>query len=291
MSSSQVISHETKGQKFARSFLAFALFLAIAALSLTVCIRVCFINPDNIVKVFSNEEYVNSLREDLLNYTHETLKSNMLPEDCLNDVITYKAVYDISYAYGAGACETYEEYTNTSYQDYIDKLGNDIKNTVNGVINDGRLEVDENRKADGADLFAEKMERHIAKTVEKPYMNKLPSIIKIGRTATLVAIILFALVALLLGLIVISIGKRHRAMRYIVHSVNAAAILDLALVGGVSVIERVKTLYIFPTYLRTSVMSYVNSCAASVAVSAIVLLLISLVLTVFIWKMKKDSNG
>ncbi len=291
MSSSQVSSHETKSQKFARSFLAFALFLAIAALSLTVCIRVYFINPDNVVKVFSNEKYVSSLREDILNYTHETLKSNMLPEDCLDEVITYKEVHDISYAYAAGTTEAYEEYTSTSYQDYINNLGDNIKSTIKGVISDGKLEVDENQKADGAATFTEKVKDHIAVTVEKPYMDRLANILKIGKTATLVAIILFALVALLLGLIVVSIGKRYRALRYIVHSVNAAALLDLVLVTGVAVVERAKTLYIFPTYFRASVMSYVNGCTASVAVSAVVLLLISLALTVFIWKMKKDSNG
>lgn len=291
MSSSQVTSHETKGQKYARSFLAFALFLAVAALSLSVCVRVSFINPDRIVKVFSNEKYVTSLREDILDYTHEMLKSNMLPEDCLDEVISYRELHDISYAYAAGATGASEDFAEDAYQSLIEGLGENVRSTVNGVIKDSKLEVDENQRSDGVNTFCDEITHHITLKVEKPYMDRLANVIKIGNLASIIAIVLFALVSLLLGLIVVSIGKRHRAMRYLVHSVNAAALLDLLLVAGVAVVEHFKTLYIFPTYLRTSVMDYVNGCTLSVALSAAVLFMISLALTSLIWKMKKDSNS
>ncbi len=283
--------HETKGQKLARSFLAFALFLLISALSLVICVRVSFINPDSVAKVFSNDNYVTELRADILDYTHETLKRNMLPEECLDETVSYKAVHDISYAYAVGTIGTSEDYNETAYQGLLDTLAADMKTAIDDTVSSLELTVDENRIEDGSELLSKKLEEHYAKRIEKPYMNKVSDVVKIGNYVTIIAIAVLALFAVLLALIVASIGeKKYRALRYLVHSINAAALLNLLLAGGVTAIERFKELYIFPSYFQASVMSYINGCVATVAASALIMLFVSFILTVIIWKINRDSK-
>ena len=54
-----------------RNFFTFFLFLSIAALSMSVCIKAVFINPNTLTKVFTNRNYSYAVYTDALEYAKD----------------------------------------------------------------------------------------------------------------------------------------------------------------------------------------------------------------------------
>ena len=89
-------SSETKSVVIGRHFLSFVLFLVIAALSLTVFVRVDCVDGKKYASIFTNEKYVQSLYGDVKQYAYDMCAQNGIPTDSVDEVITYDAVYNLS---------------------------------------------------------------------------------------------------------------------------------------------------------------------------------------------------
>lgn len=288
--SSHSSSSDTRSEKLGRNILAFALFLTVSLLSLSVCVRVAFVSPQSIVKIFVNEEYVTALHDDIINYSHAKCLSCMLPEDTLDDAITYRDIYSLENAYISGAMGASKDYTKTTYEDNAEDIKTKVKDAVNARIKADGLTVDKKQK-NGADGLTESISEYILKRLEIAHIDKLEAAVNIGKIVSLIGIIASAVFAVIFALIVVSIGsKRYRAMRWIVHSINAAALLNLILVFGIEIVKKVKSLVFYPAYLADAFLRYVGRCEMAVSVSSAVLFLIALVLTCIVWRMNRNSK-
>lgn len=284
-------THESKSVKFWKSFLAFLLFLSLTVTSLCVCARLVIISPNSFIKLFCSEAYVAALQEDIKEYAFDACDSSSLSYDCLEEVISFGTVYQIEKAYIAGAMETDEEYTPTTYQDYIAKLGTTIKETATTVMEQQGITAEET-VPDGIDLFAQRITEYVTKRVEFPLMNQLQAAVNVGKIGSTVAAIVFGVLSLLLVLIIMTFKtKKYRSLREVVYALLAACLLDCSLIGGVALVGCVKDLVLYPAYLANAVMAYIGSCLLAVGLAAAVLFVVALILMTVIWKIKRDNNA
>lgn len=119
-------SSETKSVVIGRHFLSFVLFLVIAALSLTVFIRVDCVDGKKYASIFTNEKYVQSLYGDVKQYAYDMCAQNGIPTDSVDEVITYDAVYNTVNAYAVGNFDNSQDYTKTTYEDRISELNTQL---------------------------------------------------------------------------------------------------------------------------------------------------------------------
>ena len=283
MSTKRHHSSESGGEHYGRSFLAFVLFLTLSLLSLSLCVRFYFITPQSMVKIFVNEEYVTALRDDVTEYSHDLCRACMLPEDAIDEAITYESLYDIENAYISGALGASREFTKSTYEDNVAELAGSIKDTVNTVIKDKNISVDEKQK-NGADDVSELVSEYLLKRIEIAHIDMLETVINVGKLATTIGIAALTVLAVVLILIIISIGsKRYRALRSVIHSLTAAAVLNLILIGGVEIVKQFKSLVLYPTYVADAFMRYVSRCEGAVGVSALGLFTAAFMLMVVVW--------
>jgi len=282
--------HDTGSMKFWRSFLAFVLFLTLTATSLCACARITYISPQAMVKLFCNKDYVTALHADIKDYAEDLCKVCSVPADG-TEAITYKAVYDLEETYIAGLMGTTEEYTETTYLDYIADLTETIAeqtvaaNAAQGIRDDADV-------SDGAQQFSESLSKYITKRVEFPLADQLKTVVNLGSTGTMIGAIVFAVVSLLLGSVVVSIGhKRYRAMRELAYAATAAALMDFALIGGVKLVGLFKSLVLYPQYLADAVMAHIDRCLLTTGVAGAILFAAALCVMILVWLIKRGNNA
>jgi hypothetical protein len=281
---------DSKKQMIARNIVAFFLFLSIVALSLSVCAKVCFVNPTRYAQIFTNQKYVNSLYEDVLQYSYDLCDESSIPYDSVDEIITYNNIYNIDEAYAYGNLTNEPQYTQTTYDDRITQLKNDLIESTTEMIKDDKLDTDSS-VSNGVNEFSINISDYLRSKVEFAYMDKLQTVINFGKTISVVLIVIFALSTIILALIAFSIGnKNYRGLRAIAYSLNASALLQFGFVIAMLIIKKVKTLVIYPTYLCDSVMSFVNSGIISVTTVACILIGISLVVATVVWKLKRNQK-
>lgn len=280
----------SKSQNIARNITAFFLFLSVAALSLSCCLRAVMLNPDKHAEIFTNQNYVQSLYEDVKTYSYDLCMQSSIPTEAVDDVITYVQVSEIEEAYALGQMGHSIEYTQTTYEDRLNEFSKTLSASVKEFAEQNALAKGAVTKA-GAEKFAKKTADYVKGKVEFAYMDKLVTLQNIGKTVSLVLIIVFVILACILTLAVFSLSdKKYRALRSVSHSFLAASLLQLLFVSGVQIIKQVKTLVIYPTYLCDSVMNFINSCIFSVGISALALFVISMVMITTVWKLKRNEK-
>lgn len=283
-------SDDTKGQKSGRNIVAFFLFISVVALSLSVCAKISFVNPEKYAEIFTNQKYVDSLYNDVQQYAYDICEECSIPKDSVDDVITYTSIYNIAEAYALGNLTNAPQYTQTTYDDRITEFKENLAQSTNDMINDYKLDVDGNQ-SEGVNSFALKISDYIRSSVEFKYLDKLQAVENLGKTVSVVMIVVFTISSAVLALITFSIGsKKYRGLRAIAYSFNASAILQLGFVLAMQVIKQVKTLVIYPTYLCESVMRFVNSSILCVAFSACLSIGISLIIAAAVWKLKRNEK-
>lgn len=281
----------TKTQKAWRRVLAFVLFLTLTALSLFICVRTTFISKSSLIGIFTDADYVTAAQGELLDYAHDLCDACGVPYDSVDNAISVDKISEIKEAYIAGLLGASQEYTQTTYQDLIVALGDDIETQTKAMMKNRNIHTDDT-VSNPAGAFADKIEEHLTEATELPHAEQLSTALNLAKTGSLAAVIFLAVLALILALIVVSIGTtRYRAVRYLAYASLSAALLDFLLVGGVQIVKQVKTLVLYPLYLSDALMRYVNRCLMSVSLSGGVLLLLAAVIMCIVWKMDRDSNN
>ena len=274
----------------ARRILAFFLFLTISLLSLSLCVRVSFVSKSSIVNTFMSDTYIQGEYNSINNYARDLCDECSLPYECVSGTVTYDAVYKIQKAYINGILSANDEYTETTYKDYIENLKKDVKASTLSVIKEQKIDT-YGKASEGAEKFAQKIADYTAKTTELAFAGRVDAVSSFLRIATIVAAAVLLLVAVIFVLFILSIGKKpYRAIRDIAYSFYAAALLNIILVSGVKVLEHFKTLVLFPRYLSAALMEYVNACVSGVGISAAALFVIGLVLTTVVWSLKRNDS-
>lgn len=292
MSSSSTRSggYENKTHKTLRNILSFLLFISVSMMIFSACLRFYIINPKTIEGIFLNKSYVSSLCDDILTNAKDECDKAGLPYDIVDETINYSTVYDIQNAYISGSLGSAEEYTGTTYLTYVNTLGDELLKNTKSTIKQGGYTVDSDVK-DGDELFVTNICNYLKNRVEFKHSEKISTIVNVGKTASVIALAVSAVIAFLLILIIASLGKvRYRSIRYISYSFMSSGFLGLCSVAGVELIKLFKDLVLYPMYFSASIMRYVSNCEICVTIFSLFSILISLLVSVAVWKIKRNNS-
>lgn len=282
-------SSDSKGTQFGRNFLAFFLFAVIVLLSMCACTNVMFLNSNEIADIFTNESYVNGLRDDVLQYSYDMCDEASIPYDSVENELTYENVYSIATSYAYGNLCNDELYTNTTYITKLDAFTEDLSASTMDML--GKYKLSDGVSEESVKQFSSSISKYLQNKTEFVYFSQLKTATNLGKTIAFVACIVLAVIAVILGLIVFSIGnKKYRGLRAVAYSFIASAEFQLCMVLALEILKLSKTLVIYPTYLCASVMSFVGKCELSVVISAIVSFVLAMIATTFVWRIKKQDK-
>lgn len=294
MSSSSSHHHrhgDTAKQKKARKILAFFLFITVSLLSLTVCVKVSFVSKNAIANTLTSDTYVQGVYNSVKEYSHDLCDECSIPYDSVDSAITYDSIYQVQKSYFYGLLAVNQEYTDTAYKDYISNIGEELKSSTRAMIKQQKIPVD-GKLSENIELFADNITQYITEVCELSLGDYVKTIVSFGSVASIAGMIILFLIATVLVLFIISIGKKpYRALRDISYSFYAAALLNIILIFGVKAVEHFKSLLLYPRYLSDAIMEYVSNCLASVAVSSAVLFVIAVAITTAVWTMKRNDNN
>lgn len=288
--SSRDKSSSAKSHKVIRAILSFVLFICVTALSLSVCIKSTFVNPNTFVKVFTDKDYISSLQSDILQYSHDLCNECSIPFDSVDEELNYDTIYDLEMSFIAGKLGTSPQYNEVAFDENINSLNENIFSSINKIIEKYELQTASNQSKN-VKTFTDKITDYAKQKIQFQYIDKLETITGIGKTVTIVLITVLAIITCVTASILFFTGsKRYRSVRSIAYSFLSSFLMNIVLVFGLELIKANKTLVIYPTYLCNAVMNYVNTCELSVAIAGAVMFFISILVIAVEWKMKRDEK-
>ena len=83
--------------------------------------------------------------------------------------------------------------------------------------------------------------------------------------------------------------KEYRSLRVLGASFCAASITGLIVSLIAVIIFKIKSIDIYPAFIKNAVNNYVNTAIGAVAICAVLLFLIALLLLAISWKLKRED--
>lgn len=278
-------SRETKLSKILRVLLSFALFIMIVLASLSACSKSVLFNKAEIEDLFTDYNYVSSVKADILKYASDIYLRNGLDSSNLDNVFDDALVEETIKAYVAGNIGSSIGYSETTYLESIERMCNAFENDLKDQLDKRGLP----RNEESIKKSAELVNSCIISSVDISIPNE-KNIINIGSIASAAVIGVSLFFAVSIGLILLFIGEiRYRSIRAVSISFFTAGLFDICLSLMALIIFKIKHIDIFPLSLRELVMSYIGNCINSVAVSGCLLLFVGLMVTVAVWKIRKGK--
>lgn len=282
---------EKKGTKFGRSFVSFLLFGAVFMLSITSCFRLVAFNPNQITKNYMSKDYVDAMYVDAQQFAYDMCDACSIPTDSVDEVITPDSIFELNEAYILGNIGKYDGFNKSLYTVKLDDLNEKLSKSTSDMLKDYGIKVDTGDKSKSIEKFSTQITDYLQKIVEIKFMPKLQTIVNTGRIALDVLIVISAIITVILVLICLLVGdKKYRSVRAISYSFISASMLNFVAVIGAEIVKRTKTLYFFPSYLCSTTMDYINTCINAIFGTGIAVGVLSLVLVVVVWKLKRNEN-
>lgn len=282
---------ETKSMSNSRKVLSFILFVLIFTLSVTTCLKVVVLNPKEFAGCLTDKNYSNSLFLDAQQYAYDLCDKCSIPRDCVDDEITYNSIYAINQMYVVGNLCKDERFTKSTYSTELDALAGRLEKSVEAKLKAENIDINDAQIKSGVKNFSQQVVDYVAEITEIEFIEQLQTLTNIGKVALIALIVVSALFSLITILAIISIGKKkYRSIRAISYSFIATGFLNFILVLGVGIIEKTKSLYIFPTYLCDAAMNYVSNCVGAFFGAGVASIAVALILTTVGWKLKRDDK-
>ena len=282
--------YEEKSVRIGKNILAFLLFLCLLLLSLSICVRAVFVNPNFITRVFTDKAYADALYEDIYDYAGDYCDASGVDKKIVDETVTYEKIYNIQKAYFLNIFEVSEQYNEEAFNKDISNLNGDIVKSANTYLESISVDLtDEVKKA--TQNFADNICDYIRDRISVDYIDEASSLVGTAKTASSILIAVFTLASVILITSIYYTGEKHyRAVRYITYSFTAAALTDTLLVIGVQIIKCFKDLVIYPYYLCDALMKYINSCVLSVVVACAFLFFAALIFAAYTWRLKFNKK-
>lgn len=279
-------SHESKVSKNTRGFLSFVLFVLIVILSLTACANLTFANKNNLKNQFVSYNYVCGVKDNVSTYAEDICLQNGINTEFVDDIFNYDNVKTVISSYFGYYITEEIEYSETAYEANIDKLCEAFKLEIESNLKNTDLKYDE----ETASALSADISGYFKEAVKIPYMDKIKTVMNMGTIALYAVIGVSAFFVLSVMLITFFVGtKRFRSLRAISISFMSAGFYELCLALIIYVIFSVKKVDLFPLYLENRFMSYINMTVMNIACCAGILMVISLILSSVVWKMRKNN--
>lgn len=214
---------------------------------------------------------------------------NGIPTDNLGEVITLDTAQEIADAYINSLVKAKTDYTTQTVAEDISQLASDLTDEIKTQI----ANTDYKYNAETAQKLAEKISTYANEQITIPGASYMGTITNVGSLASVVLMVISAVFAVLVALILYFVGaksKRYRGVRSIAISFMSAGFYGLLLSLIIIIISKVKSIDIYPVYIKDALMSYIYGSVGTIAIYSAVFLLVSLVLCTAVWKIKRNQK-
>lgn len=278
--------HDSRSDFRSRNILAFCLFVVLGILSVACVTKTVVLNGNTVQNQFTDYNVTSAFRQDLVDYTSDTFIKNGLDSSNISNVITQEKAEKIIASFAAGQFRAKAGYTSKSYSTDIDELINDIKSELEAQITASGFEKNEN--VENAQL--KKIRAFIENSLKLPKTKLIETAMNLGK----VAADIFLAVAIFLTVVFASMlyftgNTKYRSVRSLGAAFCASSIGDLIVSLIAVIILNVKSIDIFPAFLKSALDNYIYTAVGAIAACGLVLLLISLVLLAISWKLKREN--
>ena len=123
-----------------------------------------------------------------------------------------------------------------------------------------------------------------------PKTKLIETAMNLGKIASSVFLAIAVFLTLVFGSMLYFTGKKeYRSLRALGASFCAASITDLIVSLIAVIIFKIKSIDIYPAFIKNAVYNYVNTAIGAVAICAVLLFLIALLLLAISWKLKRED--
>lgn len=278
--------HDSRSDFRSRNILAFCHFVVLGILSVACVTKTVVLNGNTVQNQFTDYNVTSAFRQNLVDYTSDTFTKNGLDSSNISNVITQEKAEKIIASFAAGQFRAKAGYTSKSYSTDIDELINDIKSELEAQITASGFEKNEN--VENAQL--KKIRAFIENSLKLPKTKLIETAMNLGK----VAADIFLAVAIFLTVVFASMlyftgNTKYRSVRSLGAAFCASSIGDLIVSLIAVIILNVKSIDIFPAFLKSALDNYIYTAVGAIAACGLVLLLISLVLLAISWKLKREN--
>ena len=193
---------------------------------------------------------------------------------------------DIIKSFSAGQFKSKVGYTSASSKQEIDELMNKIKAEIETQVKANGFE--KNEEAENAQL--DSIKGFINSSLTLPKTKLIETAMNLGKIASSVFLAIAVFLTLVFGSMLYFTGKKeYRSLRALGVSFCAASITDLIVSLIAVIIFKIKSIDIYPAFIKNAVNNYVNTAIGAVAICAVLLFLIALLLLAISWKLKREE--
>ncbi len=279
------VSHENKLSRTLRTLLSFALFVMIVLLSLSVSSKAVLLNKTKIEALFTDYEYVSSVKDSVAQYTTDIYLKNGLDADSVNKIIDERLIKDSIRSYISNRLGIDSSDNENTYLEPIGNICDVIESDIIKQIADKGIE---NNKENISPII-NSLNKYIVNEIDISVANE-KAIVNVGSIALIVISCVSAFFTASISLVLVFIGtKRYRSIRAVGISFVSAGLFDILSSLIIYIILQIKHIDIFPLYLRDLVMKYIYSGLGGFIISGCFLLLISLIFSVIVWKVRREK--
>lgn len=278
--------HDSRSDFKSRNILAFCLFVVLGILTLACVTKTVVLNGNTVQNQFADYNVTSSFRQDLIEYTSDSFIKNGLDSSNISNVITQEKAEKIISSFAAGQFRAKAGYTSKSYNLDVDALLNDIKSEIESQVSASGFE--KNKNVENAQL--EKIKAFIENSLKLPKTKLIETAMNLGKVAADIFLAVAVFLTLVFGSMLYFTGNtKYRSVRSLGAAFCASSIGDLIVSLIAVIILNVKSIDIFPAFLKSALDNYIYTAVGSIAACGAVLLLISLVLLAISWKLKREN--
>lgn len=280
-------SHDVRADFRNRKILAFFLFLIIGLLDIAICMQSVMLNSTQIEKQFTTYACTSSFRQNIITYTQDNYTENGISGDNIEEIITQDKAQELVETYAASQFKSKIGFTQDTVDSAVDELIEEIKADIVQQTETAGFDAEESQ----IDAVCDEISEYITSQLDIPGMTYIDSILNVGGIVSKVVLAVAVFFMLVFAAMLYFTGKRrYRSVRSIAVSFAAAGITDLAVCVMALVTFAVKSVDIYPDFIKQAFDGYVNTSIGAVAVCGGVMLLVSLVLEALSWKLKKNNR-
>ena len=263
--------HDTKNDFKSRNILAFCLFVVLGILSVACVTKAVLLNGSVVQNQFTDYNVTSVFRQDLIDYTSDSFIKNGLDSSNVSNVITQAKAEKIISSFAAGQFRAKAAYTKSELEEQISASG-----------------FEKNESVQNAQL--EKIRSFIDNSLKLPKTKLIETAMNMGKIAADIFLAVAIFLTLVFGSMLYFTGNtKYRSVRSLGAAFCASSIGDLIVSLIAVIILSVKSIDIFPAFLKSALDNYIYTAVGAIAVCGAVLLLISLALLAISWKLKREN--
>lgn len=277
--------HDTKSDFIGRKILSFFLFLSLVLLSIACVAKGAIINGNMIENKFTSYAAVSALRQDIITFTKDGFLKNGLNDENINDIISQAKVEAVAKSFAASEFKSKTGYTKESSEQDVAALCNEIKSEIVKQVKASGFEY--NEKA--VNTQVQKIDKFINAQLVMPGSKYIETAFNVGKIGVNIFVAVSVFLTLVFGSMLFFTGKReYRSIRSIGVSFCSAGIADLFASIIALIIFSIKSIDIYPMFIKNAIDSYISTSIGAVAACGACFILITLVLLAISWKLKRE---